>query len=123
MNNKKILIGNTFSLSLVRRTVKIQKISLSELRDKLSNAEIHSFWGHANTMQSASEYFGIDISQFGERKALRLSKNGLPYLDGIEFDSAFILSPNYADGFRPSIGTEVTPEQIKSWTNLKIEWL
>ena len=118
-----ILIGNTFPFVLIRRKVSIQPVELDTLKEKLkSSAEIYSYWGHKNTLQSASELLKFDITPKSERPVLLLNKEFLPTLNGNVFSECWILSPDYTRVLRPSIGTEVTEEEIAGWNVLKISW-
>ena len=85
-------------------------------------AEIHSFWGHENTLAAANAFFGEDLTPKSARPALALSENLLPMLDGLEFRECWVFSPNYAEVGRPALGEEVSAVKIKSWTLLKITW-
>ena len=117
-----ILIGNSFPLSLIRRSVSIDPFPTDELRLHLENARLHSFWGHENTLHAASQWLGVDLAPKTERPVVVLSDDGLPQLDSLIFNECFILSPDYRLGFRPVIGAEVASEDIISWTVLKITW-
>ena len=43
-------------------------------------------------------------------------------LEGEVFDTCWLLSPDYEQGFRPAIGTEVGLDQIAGWHVLKLTW-
>ncbi len=118
-----VLIGNSFPLSLARRSVSILPAQLNELRAKLADGCcILSFWGHANTLAAASTAIGHDLTPASERPVLTLSPDGLPMLGGHVFHECWILSPDYAPGFRPAIGIEVTADQIQGWQLLHLRW-
>jgi len=117
---KKILIGNAFPLTLIRRKVRIEPVDINDFRKTLENAEIFSFWGHANTLPAASVFLGVDLTPQVERAILKLNRNHLPEFDGREFREVFIVSPNYIGDFRPRIGEEVPLEKIRDWQLLKI---
>jgi hypothetical protein len=51
-----------------------------------------------------------------------LTAEGLPMLEGEVFDVCWLLSPDYEQGFRPAIGTEVGLNQIVGWHVLKLTW-
>lgn len=116
---KKILVGNSFPIPLIRRQVDVRPMSLDVFPKE---AGICSFWGHSNTLASASEFLGIDLTPTTDRPVLSLSENQLPVFNGEEFSECWILSPNYAEVFRTPIGTETPAEKIKDWTLLKISW-
>ncbi len=118
-----ILLGNTFSLTLVNRPVRIEPIALDDLRGRLVQGKVCSFWGHANTLAAANQILARDVTPVIERPALELSKDGLPCLDGVEFSECYVLTPQYRPGFRPAIGVEVTSADIVGWQALKITWL
>jgi hypothetical protein len=119
---KKILIGNSFSMALIRRKARIKPCSKKELLDAAKDAKVFSFWGHDNSLEAAIDFSGIDLAPENSRPVLKLSENLLPELDGIEFEECWLLSPNYKDNFRPAIGEEVDARKIKDWTVLKIKW-
>lgn len=114
-----ILVGNSFPFPLIRGNV---KIVTQELGDFPAAAEIHSFWGHENTLRVASDFLKVDLTPKTDRPALKLSENNRPMLDGKEFTECWVISPNYVESFRPEIGGEVAAEQIRDWTILKIIW-
>lgn len=120
MKTKKILIGNSFPLSLIRRPARMTPCPLSDLQKELETGEIVSFWGHRNTLAAANELLGNDLEPATERPVLRLSASDLPELEGIEFSECWIISPNYKSNFRPAVGEEIPPEMISSWQCLKI---
>ena len=117
-----ILLGNSFPLSLIRRPVSIEPFPAETLRGRLEGAQVHSFWGHGNTLKAASQWLGIDLTPKTERPVIVLSEDGLPQLDSLTFHECFILSPDYRLGFRPAIGAEVASEDIIAWTVLSIIW-
>jgi hypothetical protein len=117
-----LLLGNTFPLVLIRRPVSITPVADADaVREKLRAADVHSFWGHANTAYAASSFLGVDVT-VSVRPVLALTPDGLPTLDGIVFKECYVVSPDYATNFRPAVGEEVKPEQIKGWQILLIEW-
>lgn len=117
-----LLIGSTFPLSLIRSPVRIEPRSLEDLHAAVTACEVHSFWGHANTAAVAESMLGIDLFRESERPALTLSESRKPMLDGIEFDACWVLSPDYAPGFRPAIGVEVDSNRIQGWQVLRMNW-
>ena len=119
----RILVGNAFPFSLVRcNRLIVEQKPISELKDALASAAVASFWGHENTRTAAESVLGISLATHGERPAVMLSPAQRPMLDGEEFSSCWLLSPDYPEGFRPAIGTEIGPEQIKGWHVLKLTW-
>ena len=120
---KKALIGNSFPFSLVRcERLIVEQKPISELKDALDGVEVVSFWGHENSRAAAEAVLGVSLATRGARPAVTLSPDGLPMLDGDVYSSCGLLSPDYPEGFRPAIGSEVTPEQIKGWHVLKLTW-
>ena len=120
---KKILVGNAFPFSLVRcERLMVEQRSAEELRVVLAESRVVSFWGHANTRAAAEAVLGVSLAPCRERPAVTLSAEGLPMLGGGTFDTCWLLSPDYPEGFRPAIGVEVCPEQIKGWHVLKLTW-
>ncbi len=119
----KILIGNAFPLTLIRRKVVIDKANLSELQSLASHSEIYSFWGHENTLKSAIKVLGFDISPLFGRIPVELNDENYPVLFDIVFKECWILSPNFKENFRPKIGEEVSEDLIIGWNTLKISWL
>ena len=119
----RLLIGNSFPFSLVRcARLIVETRPLAALKAVLADADVASFWGHANTRAAAETVLGVSLAPRSERPALMLSREGLPMLDGDTFDTCWLLSPDYPKGFRPPIGAEVTPEQIAGWHVLKLTW-
>ena len=120
---KKVLIGNSFPLSLVRRArVVVEEQGFAALKEALQDAQAASFWGHSNTLAAAEKVAGVSLAPRTERPALVLSREGLPVLDGETFDKCWLLSPDYRAGLRPEIGAEVAPEGILDWHVLKLTW-
>lgn len=125
-----MIIGNTFPMTLVPQgaNVIIQHSSLAELQaakeaDDARGMPLASFWGHANTMASANKLLGFDVTPATERPALKAGPRNwtLPLPEGEASDTTiWVVSPIYTAGFRPAIGIEVTPEQIKGWQVLKV---
>lgn len=123
MKSDKILIGNTFPIAMIRRKVSIYPISIEGLRGiVLNTGKICSYWGHVNTIQAAQEILGIKFPTEDFRKPLKLSSEGYPMWGDEEFKKCYALSPNYRNGFRPSINMEVSLAEIVSWNALVLEW-
>ncbi len=118
----KILVGNSFPFSLIRRRVTVEPVRVEWVRAAMAGAEIHSFWGHAATRAAAESVLGISLATAKERPELLLSSDNLPMLDGHAFDACYVCSPNYVSGFRPKIGEEVSADQIVGWQTLLISW-
>ena len=117
--SKKVLVGNAFPLSLVRRAVRITPQQSDAFpRD----AKVFSFWGHSNTLPHVNAFLGLDLTPASERVALSLNGDLLPQLLGEVFRECWIISPNYTENFRPRIGEEISAEKISSWTLLKVVW-
>lgn len=118
--SKRVLVGNAFPLSLIRRAVHIEP----QPSDRFPReAEVFSFWGHTNTLLHVNAFLGLDLTPRSERIALTLNDDLLPQLLGEAFRECWIISPNYKENFRPKIGEEISAEKIKDWTLLKITWL
>lgn len=113
----KILTGNTFPFALVKRDCKIRMMKKEQLDMLLSRNKIASFWGHSNTIDVVKEEFNIDVSPKKERPQLSLSEENLPVLDGEEYGSILVISPEYKESVgRPSIKEEVSSDMIRGWT-------
>lgn len=119
----KILLGSTFSLALIRREVCVIPSELATLRAVIRERGFVSFWGHANSIQAANELLGCDVTPTRERPAVCVSPAGYPMLDEQVFRECWILTPNYAPGFRPAIGQEIHPEHITGWHVLQMKWI
>ena len=117
---KKILIGNSFPLSLIRRRVVMVPCPLETLLTELKGNKIVSFWGHRNTLAAANRLLGYDLTPKMERPVVCLTPDFFPELDDTVFSECWILSPNYCSDFRPAIGEEIPPEKIAGWQCLKI---
>ena len=122
-----ILVGNTFSLTLVRNgEVRIAPRPVAELRARVcAGAVVHSFWGHENTRAAAERILGADLKPATPRPAITLAaeEGYLPSLDGIAFHECWVLSPDYAPGYRPAVGIEVDETKIAGWSLLKLTWM
>lgn len=120
---EKVLIGNAFPFSLIRcKRLIVESETVSELRRALAGAAVFSFWGHANTRSAAEKVLGVSLAPRTDRPAVTLSPDARPMLDGETFDTCWLLSPDYPEGFRPAIGEEVGLGQIKGWHVLKLTW-
>ena len=120
MLKNRILIGNSFPLSLIRRKVTIIPCTLDDFKSKAKDAEIISYWGHCNTLTAVNDVLGYDLTPLENRPVLSLSPDKRVQYKDMEFSECWILSPDYCADFRPAIGEEVPPEKIKSWQCLKI---
>ncbi len=120
---KTMLIGNSFPFTLIRREVNVVPVSLEDVRSRQAVSEVYSYWGHEGTVEVASNLLGVNMRPKSERPAIVLSKDGYPTLDGVEFRACYVCSPNYATGFRPKIGEDVTADKIVGWQTLKMTWL
>ncbi len=121
---QKILIGNSFPFSLILcKRLLVESESVAVLQAAIADAKVVSFWGHGNTHAAAEGVLGVSLTPCTERPAVTLSPDKRPMLYGEEFDVCWLLSPDYPEGFRPAIGAEVTPDQIKGWHVLKLTWL
>jgi hypothetical protein len=111
-----VLVGNTFPPSLIRRRVVIDPLTLEELRKALQDARVVSFWGHATTVRAASLLVGTDLTPAQERPALALSPEKLPTFAAEVFKECWVVSPDFAHGYRPAVGGEVPPTaRATSW--------
>lgn len=115
-----VLVGNTFPPSLIRRRAVFDPVSVDSLRQVLAGARVVSFWGHASTLRAGSALAGVDLTPAVERPALTLNADLLPSLGREVFDVCWVISPNFAPGYRPAIGEEVPAEQITGWQILRI---
>lgn len=119
----KILIGNTFPLTLIRKkTVIIKEENLEKLRELLSKAEVYSFWGHENTRKAAEQFIGVSLQTKEFRPTISLNKEGFPMLYGEKFFECWIVSPNENKSYRLAISSELSNETIESWSILKLVW-
>ncbi|MEX2381433.1 MAG: hypothetical protein WD490_03540 [Opitutales bacterium] len=121
------LLGSTFPLSLIRSSVRIEPRSLEELKQRLRQDDWTSFWGHESTIAAADDILGLSGSKKTvrpktERPALTLNENQQPTLNNITYTECWILSPDYAPGFRPKIGKEVPADKIQGWQVLRMVW-
>ena len=122
MVTESMLIGKTFPLTFLRRRLTVDVVPLTELLRAVKGKRIASFWGHANTLRAASAAVGVDLTPATDRPVLTLSPEGLPMLDGEVFRECWILSPDCRRNFRPSIGEELKPEEIRGWQCLRLIW-
>ena len=121
-NEHAILIGNSFPLSLIRRSIRMEPQPISVLQMALAGKRVVSFWGHANTLHRAEEFAGCGLAPESERPILQLNDDLFPTLGTEVFSKVWILSPDYTGRFRPAVGEEVPPEKIEGWQILKITW-
>lgn len=118
-----ILVSNSFPFSLIRRPVRIEPRSDSELVTAMFERPWVSAWGHENTVEIAGTIVGADLRPKTARPALVLDSERLPSLDGQSFDEVWLLSPDYISGFRPQIGEEVPASAITGWQILQLTFL
>jgi hypothetical protein len=121
-NNASILIGNSFPLSLIRRPVRIEPQTFEDLHRAAGGNRVLSFWGHENSRPLAEAFIDFSLKPHTARPALSLRKSGLPTLGGQTFRECWVLSPDYAEPFRPAVGEEVSVGQIEGWRILKLTW-
>lgn len=117
-----ILVGNSFPLSLIRRRVTIEPVSLAAFERRATGAVVYSYWGHTNTLRAARDFLSVDVSPTVGRPAVCLSEDGFPTLGGVVFTDCWVLSPSYREGFRPAVGEEVGSKDIADWQILHMEW-
>ena len=117
-----ILIGSAFPLSLIRRRVVIEPCGLDRVRSELRGRPFASYWGHANTLALANALLGVDVTPRTERPAVGLDAQQCPTLDGTIYKECFVLSPDYAPGFRPKVGEELGADKIAGWQALRMRW-
>lgn len=120
---QKVLVGNSFPLSLIRREVKMEVCKVEAFKRQCQGAQMYSFWGHENTLAAAESVLGMNLKPKMSRPAVVLSEEELPMFEGEVFRECYVLSPNYKADFRPKIGEEVLEEQIASWQLLRLSWL
>ena len=118
-----LLVGNTFPLTLMRRRLVVEPVPLERLRGEAAGKRVVSFWGHANTLHTASEAVGFDLSPAEERPVLELSPEALPMLGGKEFRECWVISPDCRRNFRPSANRALESEDVSGWQCLRITWL
>jgi len=122
-SSAEVLVGNVFPLSLVRRKLVIEPVSIDIFRAALRGKTVRSFWGHASTLAAVNRFLGTDLTPATARPALVCDQaTGLPSLDGHAFSECWVISPEYEAGFRPAIGAEVPPEKILGWQVLRMRW-
>ena len=124
-----MLIGNIFPLILVTREIHVVPVDLSELREAAAEAAssgtLQSYWSHADIVSAASQVVGVDLRPTIECPILRLDAEGLPtLLDGEKGETiVYVLLHKYRLGFRPVIGQEIQPSDIRGWQALKISFI
>lgn len=117
-------IGNTFPTSLIRRTVTIRPIDKAFYASLVSSdAKLHSYWGHANTIAAANQFLGVDVTPPSARRAISLNSDNLPMLDGVLLDGIIVVSPTYVSGYRPAEGEVSSPDKIVAWQLLLVEFI
>lgn len=118
----KLLIGNSFPLSLIVRRVVFEPRPIKELREKMKEAIAVSFWGHSSTWASASAAVERDVSPSSGRPALLLDADGATSFEGESSGAGCVILPEFAPGFRPAVGQEMKQEDIRDWRVLKLVW-
>jgi len=118
-----VLVGNAFPWGLVRRPVSVDPVDPRAFRRELRQRAVVSFWGHDSTLRAAGDFAGLDLAPETGRPALRPDRRGFPSLKGASFIECFVLSPRYRSGYRPSIGVEASPRQIRGWQALRVRWI
>ena len=116
-------IGNTFPTSLIRRTVCIKPIDKDYLGILVGESNLHSYWGHPNTIEAAKNFLGFDVTPPSARRAIVLTSDNLPTLDGVLLDGIIVVSPTYAAGYRPAEGEVSSPDKIMCWQLLYVEFI
>lgn len=119
---KKLLIGSTFPLTLIRQNLNIKSVEIPCLLEAAKGCDIISFWGHNNTLEIAEKMLGFSVKPATERPCLLLTENMLPSIDGLEFDECWIVSPQYRPGLRPAMGAEVDLHDLTGWHILHMVW-
>lgn len=119
---KRILIGNAFPMTLVRRVVSIAPVAIRDFRGLLADAEIVSFWGHDNSLIAASDFAGRDLRPETNRPVVTLNDEGFPTLHGREFRGVYIISPNYDSTVRPGLEKEEAMTNIVGWSVLNLSF-
>ena len=117
-----ILLGNAFPLSLIRRRVVIEPATMDELRHRLHAEGFLSYWGHADTLDTAAALLGVDVTPCALRPVLRLNDEHLPLLNDQVFQEVWVLSPCYTLGFRHEADQAAPPTQIVDWEVLKLSF-
>lgn len=123
MSSDCILVGNSFPLTLMRRKVTVEPLPLAALRAAAAGKGVASFWGHVDTVKTASAATGIDLAPAVDRPALELSPEALPMFGGQIFRECWVVSPDYRRSFRPAENRPVDAEEIVGWQCLKITWI
>lgn len=118
-----ILISNSFPFTLVRRSVRVEPRSVGDLLTAMHEHPWVSAWGHENTVELAGALACANLRPNTSRPALSLDEALLPSLEGQSFEEIWLLSPDYAPGFRPQIGQEVAADEISRWQVLLISFL
>lgn len=120
---KTVLIGNSFPASLIRRDVNVHCVSVDDVRVRLQGAQIHSFWGHSETLPAVDALLGVSLKPRVPRPVLLLSPDGLPMLDGQAFSSCYVCSPDCRPGFRHQEGQVLSQSDIVGWQLLRFDWI
>lgn len=117
-----LLIGSTFPLSLVRRSVHIEIQSLGALAKALTERPIFSFWRHENTLSIVNRLLGTQIPPADSGMAITLDEENYPVFHGHVFTQCWVLSPDYETGYRPEADSEAPLDKIRGWHVLRLSW-
>jgi hypothetical protein len=115
-----VLVSNSFPFGLVRRPLRVTPGSIEELREVLRARRWLSAWGHENTVAVASDLVGVDLRPAVPRPVLTLDVADRPLLGSVGFEEIWLLTPEYAPGFRPPVGREVEATHIVDWRVLHL---
>lgn len=119
----RILIGNSFPLTLIRgHRVVCEEIALDTLRTVLAVGCVASFWGHENTRVVAEAILGVGLKPACDRPALGLDPEGYPVYEGVRHRVCYVLSPDYVEAHRPAVGEVVSVAAIRAWHALRLVW-
>ena len=117
----KVLIGNSWPMTLFRRQALVSPITLNALRNRIKTAEVFSFWGHENTVAAVSAMLDRDLTPREPRPTIILNDKRYPTLYGVEFRVVYIVTPKIFDeSKRLHAGESLNAFDIAYWKAVQI---
>lgn len=117
------LIGNTFPMGLIARTVRIMPSSREALVRTVADTTVFSFWGHAESLAAVSDFLGFSVTPRAPRPALQLDRGGWPTLHGVRFRECWVVTPKPVPGLRPANVDSPAQAPTNQWSVLRMQWV
>ena len=93
---EKVLIGDHWDMTKIRRTAIIITITLEEFIFKLERSRVYSFWKDKKTLERVNDYLGFDLSPEETLSEVRIQDyDKLPKFSKNVFSKVYVLTPLY----------------------------